>query len=346
MRLRDLTIEELFDLEEETIGKKERDGSVLMLIRIYEELFRKIRSDKRGEYGEYEEAVKQRLISYLIQYGTHLKSVYRKDDESAEMSLKKALRLDGDLPIAYYRLGFLRYKKKDYLEALRCFHQAIQTGKNSVKEAFQLNKQQLYNARVYLVNCCLYLTEESTKALKEMETDELAAKLPPYEMSDLFALVSESEARLNTFVAITNQKRTALTLEEAERLMEGEELSGHLILYFSDRSQLLLFNGEEVELSVNQAEMLRYLFLHTSEASPATKHHFGRILDSRREDGEINTNTYTQNIRRIREKIADGGANIPVIENKRHRGETAYFYNGKIPYCIIARNDYPFILEG
>ena len=48
-----------------------------------------------------------------------------KDDASAIASLKKAIALDKHNPIAHYRLGFLSYKKQDYVAAVQYFQQAI-----------------------------------------------------------------------------------------------------------------------------------------------------------------------------------------------------------------------------
>lgn len=61
------------DLEEEIrISLDEEDGSYNKIIRIYEELLRKIRADRTGEYVPSLAIIKKKLISCLVHYGTYL----------------------------------------------------------------------------------------------------------------------------------------------------------------------------------------------------------------------------------------------------------------------------------
>ena len=84
---------------------------------------------------------------------------------------------------------------------------------------------------------------------------------------------------------------------------KGTKSKDTLILYFSDHYEFAKYDGNEVSLTLNQPEMLRYFLLHTTKQSPATKNHFLRILDTRSEDGELINNTYVQAVRRLRGKI-------------------------------------------
>ncbi|MGM0901588.1 MAG: tetratricopeptide repeat protein [Bacillota bacterium] len=349
MRLKDYSIEELLDLEEELIESKEMevDGSLNQLIRLYEELYKRISRDKDSEYTYSLGGIKRKLVSYLVRYGTYLKTQYQKDDTAAERNLRMAMSYQKDLPVAYYRLGFLSYKQEKYVQAIDYFQKANFYQKQSKEQEYCLNQQQLYNAHVYLTNSYLYLAEKASKTLKKWETDELVERIPSYERSSLYELINQNEIYLTShaFTVITPDGKRYCSEEECEQMTVENRLPERFILYFSDRKHTLFFNGKEVDLSMNHAEILRSLFLHTSEQNPATKYRFARIFDTRREDGEIESNTYTQTIRRIREKIARLETLPPVILNTRFRGQTAYYFNGKIPYAVIHRSDSSFILE-
>ena len=100
MSLRRKNIEELLDIEEELLSKMDEESSLHTIINVYEELYRKISADKEGEYASSLPAIKKKLISYYVRYGTYLKTQYQKDDYAAERSLNKALRFDQENPIA------------------------------------------------------------------------------------------------------------------------------------------------------------------------------------------------------------------------------------------------------
>lgn len=347
MRLRDKSIEELLDLEEELIESRndEKDGSLSNLINLYTELYRKISKSHDDEYSASLVHIKKKLVSYLVRYGTYLKTQYQKDDYAAERCLNSATTYQKELPIAYYRLGFLSYKKKRYIDALTYFQEAINYQEKCKEDHFQLNQQQLYNTHLYITNSALYLADESNKRLKKWETVELLNQVPNYERSSLYEIINSNETYFsNHAFTVTTQDSIRMCAEEdCYQLTEDNQLPNTLILYFSDRRHSLFFNGKDVELSINHAEILRYLLLHTSKDSPATKYAFSRIIESK--DGEVKTNTYTKNIERIREKSINLGIPIEIISNIRHHGQTAYFYNRKIPFAIIHRSDSSFLLE-
>ena len=351
MRLRDKTIEEMLDIEDELRdSNNEEEASYDSFIALYEELIRKIRQDQSGEYDTSLEQIKRRLISYLVRYGTYMKTQFRKDDRAAESSLKKALKYDPELPNAHYRLGFLSYKHKNFLLATIHFNNATSYQNTCKEQEYQLNQQQLYNAYVYLTNSTLYLAESAQESLKGLETEEISEGIPSsYHMSSLYETIRRNEGYLAemAFTVITTEGKRMCTREECEKIIEENELPDRLILYFSDRHHSIFFNGVEKPLSINQAEMLRYFLLKTNPQSPATKLHFARLLETRSKDGNIPDNSYVQAARRLNLKIVQSGVTRQVIENHqdRYHGGTAYFYNQNLPFAIIFRSDSHFILD-
>lgn len=144
MNVRNKSIEELLDLEEELLEAKdnEQDGSFQQLIKLYEELYKRISRDRENEYWASLENIKKKLVSYLVRYGSYIKTHYQKDDRAAERNLKKATVYQKELPIAYYRLGFLSYKLNQYAEASQYFQKAKSYQKVCKEPEYRLNPQQ------------------------------------------------------------------------------------------------------------------------------------------------------------------------------------------------------------
>jgi tetratricopeptide (TPR) repeat protein len=340
------TIEELLDLEEELHSdeKVEKDGTLSQLISVYEALFKKISGDPTSEYAPSLENIKKRLISYLVQYGTYLKTVYQKDDFAAEHCLKKALRYERELPIAHYRLGFLYYKRKNYTTALLHFQNALQVQKRGKYSEYQMNDQQLYNCHLYLANCGLFIAKNSKESLERLKPAVDLEAVPKYEISPLFQMITDIETYLknHAFRIITNEGSSYGSREDCEDRLGLEQT---IILDFTSRENILIFNGGETKLTKNYAELLRYFLIKSNEDTPVTKHEVYDLFGKADDHGEIKTNTFTKNVERLRVKLTLVGINMPVIETKNWRGETAYFYNHRFPFLIMHPIDESFILN-
>ncbi|MEH6948836.1 hypothetical protein V7068_17555 [Bacillus sp. JJ634] len=275
MSLRRKTIEELLDLEEELRQaiEEEKDGALHDITMMYEELYRKIRREQESEYASSLENIKQKLVSYLICYGTYMKMQYQKDDRVAKSSLQKALQYERELPIAHYRLGFLSYKQENYLSAQIHFHNATSQQKTCSNQKYKLNDQQMYNAHLYLSNSAFYMVQKAQDTLQKLRNEENAERAPHLEMSPLYEMITQNEGYLaaNAFTIVTPDGEKKCSKAECENMTE---LKDTLILYFSEREHILIYNGQEKALTLNQAEMLRYFLLNTTEQSPAMKQAF------------------------------------------------------------------------
>lgn len=102
-----LSIDELLDKQAEFHeAKNEGAENVLnQLTAVEEALYWKIKRDKDSEYTGSLGKIKNDLVSNLVNYGSYLKTEYRKDDHAATSTLKKALRFVRNNPVAHYRLG-------------------------------------------------------------------------------------------------------------------------------------------------------------------------------------------------------------------------------------------------
>jgi len=339
------SIEELLDLEEELKeSKSEEDGTISRLISVYETLYRKISSNENHEYGASLNKIKVQLIHCLVQYGTYLKTVSQKDDDAAERNLRKATRYEKNLPIAYYRLGFLQYKKENYSDTLQHFQAAIHSQKKCIDTKYLLSSQQLYNCHLYLANCGLFIAKEAQEALSTLELKANAEKVPQYITSPYYQLILDNEAYLerHAYQMTTLDGARYGTKDHCEDMLQKMDT---IILDLTDRSNLVVFNKKETTLSKNQTEMLRYFLLKSNREKPLTKHDFYDLFAGANHGGEIPTNTYIQNVTRLRGKLTAIGITFPVLENMSGVRETAYYYNHSYPFVIMSRSDESFILE-
>ncbi|MGO4886146.1 tetratricopeptide repeat protein [Anaerobacillus sp. MEB173] len=351
MKVRDKTIEELLDLEEELQAEKEeaeKDGLSAKLIQVYKELYRKIYRDKDSEYAPSLEKIKKQLIFYLVQYGTYLKTVYQKDDNTAESSLKEALRYEKNLPIVYYRLGFLLYKKKQYPSSLHYFQHALLYQQKAPINKYRITDQQIYNSHLYLANCGLFIAKDAKEVLEKMNLTVEREVVTNYEISPLYQMINENNLSLESsaYRIISSDGSRYCSREQC---IDMVDLENTIILDLTNRENMLIFNGTEKSLSKDQVEMLRLYIMKSNESNPLIKNDFFDLFSRRDDTAEIKTNTYTKRVNRLTEKLTSVGIAEVVLVNKswlveNNRTITGYYYNHQYPYVIMYRSDETFIL--
>lgn len=347
-RLQSMNLDELYDREEQLLDELNsdmaKDWIYYEIVELYKKIYRHLlrcSPEEKEEHGfEY---VKKKLVAYLIRYGTYLKTQLMKDDRTAETAFRNALRYDENNPIAHYRLGFLAYKEQQYGEALRYFEKALKYQERYSNREFCLNEQQLYYAHLYLANSALFIAEKTYQSLNRFP-GYINDQRVPAQLSSLHMLLQQSENILvmQAFTKRTPNGKVYGSKEECEQLMMNPPVNT-VVVYFSDRENVVAYHGREVCLPCDPAEMLCYFLLKTNEKRPATKHDVAMFFQPRR-DGEISTNTFVQKVRRLRERLSCIG--VPeMIESTRFKDETAYYYNGSVDYIIMYRSDYTFMFE-
>ncbi|WP_156351153.1 tetratricopeptide repeat protein [Neobacillus vireti] len=336
MRLREKTLEELEDWEEELNDREQESGhpNYATKIELFREMVRRFQQlvrQNKDDYSHELEYVKWKLIYSLIHYGTYLKTVYQKDDHLAAKCLEEALKYDRTNPIAAYRLGFLSYKKRNYSEAIQYFELTLTNHKYYEKHQYQLDDQQVIHAHIYLTNSALKIAKEAYEKMNQLP-QSANQNIPIHEFSSLFLNLQENEQYLqrNAFYQLTGDEKTTCSKEECERLIDSEP-SNTIILYFSDRNITAFFEGEDVSLSADQGIMLQYFLLKSSEDHPATRNAFSDVET-------IKQNTFVQKVNRLKNKLREKGL-PPMIQTKRYQGETAYYFDGSCEFYIMYRVD-------
>lgn len=334
MRFRSKSIEELLDLQQELHLAKDEEqaGSLHQLISVNEEIIHYLKRNKGSDYVSSLPDMIRKQISYLIRYGTYLKTENQKNDHVAESSLIKVLKYDKNNPIAHYRLGFLRYKKNQFDLAIVHFESAISNQNDYENKAFRLNAQQLYHAHLYLSNAALHIAEKAQRQVEKIK-DNGFGELQAHPLSPLYRIIQTNEERIKSgeFIVKSLEGERYCTKEEAETLIDD---TLDKIIVFSDRTNRVAFNGTDIELlSIDNFEMLRYILLFTSKEKPAKKEDFSRVFSSM----EVKKNTFIRKVSRLRSRLAELRELPEIIHTVE--GEAAYYFNQQIPILIIHRSD-------
>lgn len=352
-RLSEMSLDELYDVEEKLLQEldsgEEKDWIYSEIVRVYEQIYHKLTRlpvKEREERKVEIEYVTKQLVKYLITYGTYLKTQLKKDDFTAKNSFKKALKYEQTNPIAHYRLGFLAYKEQQYAEALHYFEKALQYQNGYPNKRFSLNEQQMYYAHLYLANSALFVAEKTYQSMEKLPDHINKEKVPFAELSSLYDMLQRNETILKNqaFIKVTPSEETYCSKEECERIIMAPP-ANTVILYFSDRANVVGFNENETALAIDPAEMFCYFLLKTNQKQPARKNDLKVFFESKkRKAQEVPKNTFIQKVNRLRNKLYDIGV-PPIIESCQYKGETAYFYNGSVDYLIMYRSDYTFMFD-
>lgn len=346
LKIKDLTLDALEELENDLHenGEKSDYGYYMQLVILYETMYKKLTNLARNNGPYYDNALQQTkklLISHLIKYGTYLKMNHFRDDGDAVESLLKAIRVEQKLPIAYYRLGCLAYKHGKYGSAVRYFQQSL--SKQLLDDpSYSLNQQQELHAHMYLANSGLHVAGETYEMMEKLPYPD---QLPNSELSPLFEALSANETYLHNhaFYKMTKNKTETCSKDACEHLFENNE-AGELVLYFNDRENILLLNGQDAIITPTDANMIRHFMLCSSKENPSTRITMRDFFGRTGRDGEVKKSTFIKSIERLREKLRlfDMPEMIDVTEQ---RGETAYYFNDTHPYTVLFRVDDAFANE-
>src|SRR5690606_1731314 len=139
VRYRDLTEEQLLQLEDEWM---EKEDSLLKLnkgIQLYESLSRRNPNEIR---------YKEMLVRLLLEQGEEEK-MRQHAFNKARISFLQLIRLENYHAIAHYRLGFLYFYEKNWTESINAFQKALES--NPTLNRKMLNAEQRVKAHHYIL---------------------------------------------------------------------------------------------------------------------------------------------------------------------------------------------------
>src|SRR5690625_2647119 len=286
--LSSLSIDQLVDIEFSMKQTKNdsKDNKLQKLIDVQKELYSKLSRDRESEYYSSLEKIKKDLIFNLVHYGSYLKTEYRKDDIAAQHAFKQLLMYDRENPIAHYRLGFLSYKRKIYFLAIMHFQNALRHHGKGTESQYSLNKQQQYNATLYLSNSALHIATQAHESLENFNGD-VEENPVNLELSPVYSIIAKQEDQLqnNTYKILTIDSETYGSIDDCEKIIDDRD-NEMVILYFSDYEIFIYHGDSHTNIPVSRANLLKALMLHSNKESPLTQD------DLRDEIGDLLPDTF------------------------------------------------------
>ena len=222
--------------------------------------------------------------------------------------------------------------------ALTYLQQALKFQQMSKDNRYLLNDQQILNAHLYLTNSALYIASQSYENINLLPNHN-QTELPNYEFSELYPRLADFEIYLkkNAFYKITRDSKTTCSREECEELLRLEP-QDTIVLYLNDRNIKLLFNENPETMSQELSDILRYLLLKSNEANPATRFTLQNFFPSSKNEGIVKNATFRKRFSRLKSKM--DSCQIPtVIHLANNPVETAYYFDGSLPFIIMYRVD-------
>jgi tetratricopeptide (TPR) repeat protein len=275
--------------------------------------------------------VKNELVQLYLTHGEHFKMNENPDPIQAEYYLKKALNHQKDHPVVNYRLAHLLYRKEKYAEAIRYFQYAID---GSRYEA--LNDTQMKLARMFMVNCGIYVAKEALEELQELEEAEgvfIDKNLIEKYQSEILAGSVESLDRM--FYQCQFETGRPEIISETTYLSLFEPPYGNLvILGKNDEGYFLYFQGQRY----NQLDKSKFLFVYlilTSKVGITNQEIQEKLLN------EYQLDINEDNIRQTHSRL---NRRIPFLENiieesRNDERRVTRRLKSSLSYCIVHRSD-------
>lgn len=334
--MRNMSLEELLALREElqVSVDKEKSVSLSALIGVEEELLRRLSRQKKGESPYDVKEIQRDLIAHLVHFGAYTKTYYKRDHVDDQKSLAKVLKYDRGNALAYYRLGMYAYRKSFYITAAVHFNNALKSHERDADSPYSLSDQQHYQVLLYLQNSTLKVaieTADMTRTAEEKMDEKSMAnlKLPPIQEN-----IRHYEVYLenHAFTVLSERGLKLASKEECEQLMNPDNKESPLILYFSDAQQSVIFQKQEVSLTILQASMLKRVLLNHTEGKPLEKGKLADLFASRDQAGKVPDAIYKQAFTRLKKQLDKLGLGEVIIGQ-----EDGNLYLSEIPFLCIQR---------
>jgi tetratricopeptide (TPR) repeat protein len=130
-----------------------------------ENRLKELRDEARNQRDRnLEKEITKKLVKLYVSQGEYFKMADQPDPNLAKRYLQKALQLQGDHPVANYRVGYLHYRDRQYTKASAYFERALD---GSMDE--ELSDTQRMLANMFLVNCGIKIAKEAISEVRYIE---------------------------------------------------------------------------------------------------------------------------------------------------------------------------------
>jgi tetratricopeptide (TPR) repeat protein len=299
-----------------------------------ERLKERLREAYRSKDSTIKEIVKSELVQLYLQHGEYFKMNTNPDPYLAEKYLKKALDIQKDHPVVNYRYAHVLYRQEKYVDALTYFHRAID---GSVNES--LNDTQMKLARMFIVNCGLFIVKEALSEMEEVEEDDILIDeglIQKYQSEILVGNVKSLD-RMYYQKMTENEKDTIISETAFQELVDspnektvllGKNNEGYFMKTFGKIYEGLDKNGFMILLTILTSRE----FLTNTDVI----YHIDTNFNT-----ELSEESIRQSISRLNRRISNLDL---IIETKRIESELGGLKTGRrlhpsITYCILYRAD-------
>ncbi|ADI00180.1 tetratricopeptide repeat-containing protein [Salisediminibacterium selenitireducens] len=243
--------------------------------------------DRHPDFEAEREAVTMKLVHYLIEFGTYLKTTEQASPGPAITPLKQVLRYDRRNPLAHYRLGFLHYRKHAYHEAIHYFNRSLDFHSADSVIKWKLNSRQKQLASLYLTNSALHIQNSISEGEEDVIQGADGYPLAPA----IDGLIRDMEFEIRS----TDDVQTC-SYEACQTFFETGGDRDDWLLFFDYQDTYLKHRGMIQTMHVDTARVLRSLF--DAGGKPVKASDIADVYP----EGARN-NTYTQKISRIRQFV-------------------------------------------
>ena len=277
----------------------------------------------------FNEKEKISYIKEMMSNAFHMKSDVYQDRHIAETQYKNILEIDRENPEAFYRYAYLQYDKRNWLEAIIYFQNAIKAQTNPQRNInFPLSEDQIIKAQLYIGYCAAQLAKDTLNEANTLNKESLAL---PVEGISIEQLLNNLKAEINKteFMMITNNEERGISKVEYERLLDNLDGEQLVLSFVEDRP--FIQRGEDAEnpLTGTLSDLLKRLLI-------MSKKDLALSLNDLDELG-LKWNTYSQRVVRLNAALHESGYARTLIKaipgRERYKIDLLDFY-------IVAREDH------
>lgn len=281
------------------------------------------------------EEVRSNLVKLYLQYGEYFKMNATPNPRLAEDYLKKALKYQNDHPVVNYRLAHIQYRKGNYHIALNYFQKAID---GSISAA--LNDTQMKLARMFIVNCGIFIVKEALAEMEENDEDDeikIDEELIQKYKSEILIGSVQSLDKMYYQMITENENRIISEILYQELVNNPSQMT---VIMGKNDDGFFLKHLDEIHEGVDNRSYLIFNSILTSRTFLTNQDlvHKVRAIDPNWEISEEG----------IRQAISRLNRRIPflrmIIEEKRIESEHGGLKTGRrldphISYCVLHRAD-------
>jgi tetratricopeptide (TPR) repeat protein len=253
-------------------------------------------------------------IKNLLLYGTYRKSE-NVLDPMAKKSFEDALRINRNLPHAYYRLGHIHYRKHEYAQAICHFEKALITNDRAQKQ-FMIDEMQIENAKKIISYCAIKIFYANSEgSLDNTHYQELNDTLTRFfEKSDMEASINNPVLEIwkdNSLVS-----RGQITKSEYDDILCDLDIDSSKLAIdrYKFPHYINYHTNDSVEIDISYLNLL--VACIRNDAMNRTDY-----IDSINEDTTSLRNSFNQKIRRLRMLLSDVGLEEPNFKIINPRGQ-------------------------